>query len=82
MFRLNKMHSTILACASGEFQKSFKNLKKCVILKVRKKSTRSKTGSILCFSESARPDCNHLHFESIKNALNIIFSQKGRFLHF
>ena len=33
------MHSTILECASGGFQKSFKNLKKCVILRMRKKST-------------------------------------------
>ena len=39
MFRYNKMHSTNLESASGDFQKSFKNLKKCVILKVRKKST-------------------------------------------
>ena len=70
------MHWTILASASDDFHRSFKNLKKCVILKVRKKSTISKTGSILCFSKSARPDCNHLHFKSIKNALKIIFSQK------
>ena len=70
------MHSIILACASDDFQKSFKNLKKCVISKVRKKSTISKNGSISCFSKSARPDCNHLHFKLIKNALKIIFSQK------
>ena len=70
------MHSTILACDSDDFQKSFKNFKKCVILKMRKKSTIRKNASKLCFSNSARPDCNHLHFKSIKNALKIIFSQK------
>ena len=31
------MHLNILACASDDFQKTFKNLKKCVILKIRKK---------------------------------------------
>ena len=34
-----KMHSTILGSASDVFQKTFKNLKICVILKMRKKST-------------------------------------------
>ena len=70
------MHSTILACDSGDFEKSFKNFKKCVILKMRKKSTISKNASVLCFSNSVRPDCNHLHFKSLKNALKIIFSPK------
>ena len=70
------MHSTILACDSDDFQKSFKNFKKCVILKTRKKSTMSKNANVLCFSKSVRPDCNDLHFKSIKNALKIIFSEK------
>ena len=78
MSRSNKMHSTILACASDDFQKSFKNLKKCVILKVRKKTTISKSGSILCFSKSVRPDYNYLHFKSIKNALKIIFFSQNQ----
>ena len=70
------MHSTILACASDDFQKSFKNLKKCVILEMRKRSTISKNESVWCFSKSARPDKNHMHLKLIKNALKIIFSKK------
>ena len=67
------MQSIILAFASDDFQKSFKNLKKCVILKVCKRSTISKDASVWCFSKSARPDYNHMHLKSIKNALKIIF---------
>ena len=70
------MHSTILACASDDFQKSFKNLIKCVILRLRKRSTISKNASVWCFSKSARPDYNHMHLKSIKNALKIIFFSK------
>ena len=70
------MHSTILACASDDLKKSFKNLQKCVILKMRKRSTISKNASVWCFSKSARPDYNHMHLKSIKNALKIIFSPK------
>ena len=76
MFRENEMHLTILACVPGDFQKSFNNLKECVILKLRKKSTISKNASVWCFSKSARPDCNPMHFKLIKNALKIIFSPK------
>ena len=70
------MHSTILGCASDGFHKSFKNLKKCVILRMRKKSTISKNACVWCFSKSARPDCKDMHFKLIKNALKIIFSPK------
>ena len=70
------MHSTILACASDDFQKSFKNIKNVLFLKMRKRSTISKNASVWCFSKSARPDYNHMHLKSIKNALKIIFSQK------
>ena len=34
---------------------NFKNLEKCDILKMRKKSTLVKMSSVLCFLESARP---------------------------
>ena len=70
------MQSTILVCASDDFQKSFKNFKNCVISKMCKISTISKSASVWYFSKSARPDCNHLHFKSIKNALKIICSPK------
>ena len=49
---------------------------------MRKKSTISKSAGVWCFSKSVRPDYNHQHFKSIKNALKIIFLQNSRFLHF
>ena len=49
---------------------------------MRKKSTISKSAGVWCFLKSARPDYNHQHFKSIKNALKIIFLQNSRFLHF
>ena len=77
------MHTTNLACASGDFQKSFKNLQKCVILKMRERSTISKNASVRCFSQSATPDYNNTNLKSIKNGLKFFFfSPKSRFLHF
>ena len=77
------MHSTILACASNDFRKAFKNLPKCVILKMHKRSTISKNASVWCLSKSARSDYNHMHLKSIKNALkmNFFFFKKVNFLH-
>ena len=49
---------------------------------MRKKSTISKSAGVWCFSKPGRPDYNHQHFKSIKNALKIIFLQNSRFLHF
>ena len=49
---------------------------------MRKKSTIRKSAGVWCFSKPARPDYNHQHFKSIKNALKIIFLQNSRFLHF
>ena len=76
MFILNKMHSSILACAPDDFQKSFKNLKKMCHFKNALKTTMDKIAIVWCFSMLARPECNHLHFKSIKNALKIILSPK------
>ena len=49
---------------------------------MRKKSTIRKSAGVWCFSKPARPGYNHKHFNSIKNALKIIFLQNSRFLHF
>ena len=46
---------------------------------MRKKSTISKSAGVCCFSKPARPDYNHQHFKSIKNALEIIFHQNSQF---
>ena len=66
------MHSTILACASDDFQKSFENSKNVLFQKCVQIYHKQKRKYFMFF-KSARPDCNHMHFKSIKNALKIFF---------
>ena len=51
----------------------FKNLEKCDILKIAKKSSKHKISIVRCFSKTARPVCYHMHLSSIKPALKILF---------
>ena len=58
VFRYNKTHSTIFACATYNF------IKYLPLVKIQ----------IFGVSESTRPVCNHLHFNSIKTTLKTLFS--------
>ena len=79
MSRSNKMHSTILVCATDDLLMIFKNLEKCDISKMCKTFIQSKISSIWCFFKSARPVCNRLHFKSINYTQNPFSSKRSIF---
>ena len=50
---------------------------KLSILKIHKKSVKSKMSSVWCFFKSTRQLCNHLYMNLIKTAPKTLFSSKS-----